>query len=295
MRGRAYVRCLALGLLQILIGSPYVCVRAAQIERCPAGASGNSQNIAVVIDSIELQEDAALTPEIRARLLDELKGKSFHASSAADTDWQGKVAQEIRTPLQDQGYFTVFVDVASGLIRALPGRLHYWITVQVESGLQCRLGEVRFENALGLTDRVLRPEIPLRKGEVFNVSSIREGLMRITRLYSRRGYVDATIEPQFAIDSDSHQIDIAFEVDPGIQYRIGAMQIRGWSAEAEEVLRSKFESGQVFDGTALNEFFVENKSVLPSGVTAENSVAIERVAHNGTVGIVFEHRACKMP
>jgi outer membrane protein assembly factor BamA len=295
MRGRTYGRCLALGLLQILIGSPYVCVRAAQIERCPASASGNSQNIAVVIDSVELQEDAALTPEIRARLLDELKGKSFHASSAADTDWQGKVAQEIRTPLQDQGYFTVFVDVASGLIRALPGRLHYWITVQVESGLQYRLGEVRFENALGLTDRLLRPEIPLRKGEVFNVSSIREGLMRITRLYSRRGYVDATIEPEFAINSEAHQIDITFKLDPGIQYRIGGVQVRGWSAATEKLLRSKFELGRVFDGVALNEFFEENKTLLPSDASAENSVRITRDAQSGMVDIVFDHRACQAP
>ncbi len=283
MRGGAYVRCLALGLLQTLIGSSYVCVHSAQVEGCPAAAAGDSQDIAIVIDSIELQEDAALTPEMRARLLYELKSKSFHASSAADTDWQGKVGQEIRTPLQDQGYFTVLVDVVSGLIRAEPHRLHYWVSVRTESGLQYRLGEVRFENALGFTDRALRPEIPL------------QSLKRIARLYNRRGYIDATIEAQFAIDSEAHQVDMTFMLDPGVQYRIGAVQVRGWSAAAEKLLRSKFEFGQVFDGTALGEFFAENKTLLPRGATAENGVTITRDVQNSTVGIVFEHRVCALP
>jgi outer membrane translocation and assembly module TamA len=295
MRGGTYVRCLALGLLQTLIGWSYVCVHSAQVEGCPAAAPGDSQDIAIVIDSIELQEDVALTPEMRARLLDELKSKSFHASSAADTDWQGKVGQEIRTPLQDQGYFTVLVDVVSGLIRAEPHRLHYWVSVRTESGLQYRLGEVRFENALGFTDRALRPEIPLQKGELFDVSSVREGLKRIARLYNRRGYIDATIEAQFAIDSEAHQVDMTFMLDPGVQYRIGAVQVRGWSAAAEKLLRSKFEFGQVFDGTALGEFFAENKTLLPRGATAENGVTITRDVQNGTVGIVFEHRVCALP
>ena len=293
MRGGTFTRGVAVASLQILISSFHVCVHAAQIEGCPAAARGDSHDIAIVIDSVELPEDAALTPEIRAHLLGELKSKSFHASSSADSNWQNEIGQEVRVQLQDQGYFKVLVDVASGLIRAEPSRLHYWVTVQVESGLQYRLGEVRFENASMFTDRALRPEVPLREGDVFSASAIREGLMRITRLYGKHGYVDTAIEPQFSIDSDVQRIDIVFRLDPGIQYRIGSVQVRGWSAAAERLVRSKFEFGQVFDATALREFFEENKKVLPSGVIAEKSVAITRDPSTGTVGIVFENRRCQ--
>jgi outer membrane protein assembly factor BamA len=117
--------------------------------------------------------------------------------------------------------------------------------------------------------------------------------MRMTRLFGKHGYVDTAIEPQFSIDSDVQRIDIVFRLDPGIQYRIGSVQVRGWSAAAERLVRSKFEFGQVFDTTALREIFEENKKLLPSGVTAENSVAITRDPSTGTVGIVFENRRCQ--
>jgi outer membrane translocation and assembly module TamA len=295
MLGEMRCCCLALGLVQTLFWSTSVCGHPIQDDGCAAQSPSDPQPLAIAIDSVEFQADEVLTPEIRARLIDELKGGSFHASSAADTDWQAEVRQKILTPLQDQGYFKTVVDITSGLIRADPGRLHYWVTVQVESGTQYRLGEVRFENVAELSDRALRPEIPLRNGELFNVSSIREGLKRITSLYGSRGYIDATIEPQFAIDSQSHQIDITFKVAPGIQYRIGPVQIRGWSAEAEKLFRSKFEWGQVFDWTALSEFFAENKTVLRSGATLENNVTLVRDAHNGRVGINFERRPCHAP
>jgi outer membrane protein assembly factor BamA len=295
MRGGTYGRCLALGLLQALIWLPSICAQSNQDDGCPAVSLASPQAATIVIDSMEFKGDAALTPKSLVRWRDELKRRSFHASSAADTDWRDQVGEEVRTLIQDEGYFQVLVDVAAGLIRAEPDRLHYWLTVRVDSGPQYRLGEVRFENGAELADRTLRPQFPLRKGELFNVSSIREGLSRITRLYGSRGYIDATIEPQFDIDSEAHQINITFKFDPGVQYRIGAVQIRGWSVEVEKLLRSKFASDQVFDSTALSEFFAENKTLLPGDATLERNVTLVRDAHNGRVGIDFERVACQTP
>jgi outer membrane translocation and assembly module TamA len=290
-----YARCVAFGLIQILLSFSGVSVHAAQVEGCRAAAPIDSQDVVIVIDSVELQDEPALTPEIRARLLKDLKQGDLHASSAADLDWRNELGEKARLALQDQGYFTVSVDINSGLISAEGQRLHYWIALQITSGPQYRLGEVRFENASIFPDRLLKPEISLREGEVFNASAIREGLTKITRLYGNRGYIDATIEPRFSLDDEARRIDIIFRLEPGAQYRIGAVQVRGWSSAAEKLLRSKFEFGQVFDLTALNEFLAENKTLLPSGATEENSVTIQRDPHGGTIDIVFEYRSCQTP
>lgn len=295
MHGGRYVRCLTLGLLQSLISSSAVFPYWIQDEGCRPLQPGDSRSTSVAIDSLEFAEDAALTPEMRTRLVDEIKHRHFHASSSADADWQRELEQEIRTPFQEQGYFRVLVDLTSGLIRAELHRLHYWVAVHIESGPQYRLGEVRFENALGFTNQVLRPEIPLQERDLFNVSSVRQGLRRITSMYGRYGYVDATIEPRFDIDDESHRIDMTLKVDVGAQYTVGTLTIHGLDAPSEKLLRSKLEVGGVFDGTAVNEFFETNRASLPSGITAENGVTIGRDSANHTVNIVFEHRVCATP
>lgn len=295
MRHGTYVRCLTLGLLHILIWSSSVCAQSNQGDGCPAHSPADPQSAAIVIDSIEFQEGTGLKPDIRTRLVDELKHRGFHATSAADTDWQSELRNEIRVPLEEQGYFKVVVDVTSGLVRAEPHRLHYWVSIRTESGPQFHLGEVRFENATEFNENVLREQLPMQRGDLFSAPKVREALDNIRRLYLKRGYIEFTAELTTDIDSNARRIDLTFKVDPSVQYRVGAVEIRGLNAAAEKVLRSKLETGQVFDGTVLNEFFTANGALLPSGMSLQNGVTFARDVQGRTVNVVFEHRVCPMP
>jgi len=248
-----------------------------------------------VIDSLEFQEDAGLTPEMRGRLVDELTHRGFHASSAEDTDWQNELRDEIRTPLQEQGYFKASVDFTSGLIRAEPHRLHYWVSVRTKSGPQYLLGEVRFENVAGFAENVLRPTLPMLQGKLFSAPKVREGLDTLRRLCGRLGYFDFTAEPVTSIDENARRIDLILKLEVGAQYRVGAFAIHGFDSEAEKFLKSKFEVGQVFDATAVHEFFRANRAPWLSGIHAENGLTVARDASSGTVGLVFEHRLCVWP
>jgi len=265
---------------------------SSQDEGRPVVQAQGSTGIAIAIDSLEFEENAALTPEVRARLVNEVKNKHFQASSAADTDWQGELREEIRAPFEEQGYFKIVVDFTSGLIRAEPHRLHYWVAVHMQTGPQYHLGEVRFENASGFTDKVLRAQVPLQQGDLFSVPKVREGLDNLRRLYVKLGYIDFTTEAQTDIDDNAHRIDLTLRLNPGAQYRIGALTVRGFDPATEKILRSKLEIGQVFDAAAVHEFFKANSTSLPSSTTEENGVTIARDAQRGTVGVVFEQRVC---
>jgi hypothetical protein len=295
MRHGKYVRCLALGLLQTLVWSSFVCAQSNQDDGCPAHSLVDPQSAVIVIDSIEFQEGTGLTPDIRTRLVDELKHRSFHASSPADTDWQSELRDEIRVPLEEQGYFKIVVDVTSGLVRAEPHRLHYWVSVRTESGPQFHLGEVRFENATEFSENVLIAQLPMQRGDLFSAPKVREALDNIRRLYLKRGYIAFTSELITDIDSNAHRIDLTVKVDPSVQYRVGAVEIRGLNAPAEKLLRSKLETGQGFDGTVLNEFFTANGALLPSGMSLQNGVTIARDVQGRMVNVVFEHRVCPTP
>jgi len=281
-----------LGLLQGLVCSPSGFPQSSQDEGCPVVQAQGSTGIAIAIDSLEFEENAALTPEVRARLIDWSKKKDFHASSAADTDWQSELWEEIRTLFEEQGYFKVVVDFTSGLIRAEPHRLHYWVAVHIKSGPQYHLGEVRFESASGFTETALRAQVPLQEGDLFRVMKVREGLDNLRRLYGKLGYIDFTTEPQIDNDDSVHRIDLTLRFSLGAQYRIGALTVRGFDTATEKILRSKLEIGQVFDATAVHEFFKANGASLPSGTTEENGVRIARDLQTGTLSVVFEQRVC---
>jgi hypothetical protein len=295
MRGGTYIYCVPLVLLQALTWSSSACAQFIRDKGCPADPQVNSQRAAIVIESLEFDEEVSPAPEIRARLVEEFKQRGFHANSAADRDWEGELGEEIRTAFQDQGYFRVIVDPTFGLIRAEASRLHYWVSVQVESGPQYRLGEVRFENTAGFTEKVLRPQLPLQQGDLFSASQVRKGLENLTRLYSKVGYIDFTMEAQFDIRDETLRIDLTLRLDAGPKYNVGSLGIYGFDGGTERLLRTTFEVGQVLDGTAVHEFFKANSASLLSGTSEVNGVTIERNTQDATVDIVFTNRLCGTP
>ena len=286
------LRFMMLGLIFPLLGSLSVHGQSNRGEGCPAYSTANPQSVAVAVDSVEFEADAELTPEIRARLVDDFKHGNFHAGSSIDMDWQHGLANQARLLLQEQGYFRALVDVSTGLIRAEARRLHYWVSVKAESGPQYRLRRVKFENAMEFSESKLRTQLHLEEGDLFNVSKVREALGNLGRLYGRLGYIDFTTEVQTDLDEDVHRIDLTLKLDVVTQYRVRSVTIHGFGSAVEKALVSKFEAGQIFDGTAINDFFKANSAALPKGTSLENGLAIVRDVQNGAVDLVFEPHGC---
>ena len=286
------LRFMMLGLIFPLLWSLSVHGQSNREEGCPAYSTANPQSVAVAVDSVEFEADAGLTPEIRARLVDDFKHGNFHASSSIDMDWQHGLANQARLLLQEQGYFRALVDVSAGLIRAEARRLHYWVSVKAESGPQYRLRRVKFENAMEFSESKLRMQLHLEEGDLFNVPKVREALGNLGRLYGRLGYIDFTTEVQTDLDEDVHRIDLTLKLDVATQYRVRSVTIHGFGSAVEKALTSKFEAGQIFDGTAINDFFKANSAALPKGTSLENGLAIVRDVQNGAVDLVFEPHGC---
>jgi len=261
-------------------------------EECPAFSIANPQSVSVVIDSVEFQPEPGLTPEMRALLVDDFRHGNFVANSAADMDWREGLAEKVRFALQEQGYFKALVDITSGLIRAEAKDLHYWVSVQAESGPQYRLRKVKFANATEFSESKLRTQLQLEEGDLFSVPKVREALGNLGRLYGRLGYIDFTTEVQTDIDEEVHSIDLTLKLDVAKQYRVRSVTIHGFDTAVEKRLRSKFVAGQIFDSTAVNDFFKTNSAALPKDTSAENGLAIVRDLKNGAVDLVFEPRKC---
>ncbi|MGC1904843.1 MAG: Clp protease N-terminal domain-containing protein [Candidatus Acidiferrum sp.] len=117
-------------------------------------------------------------------------------------------------------------------------------------------------------------------GEPFDLSRIREAIESIARLYSTKGYIDATVEPRMDIDDEKRQINLTMRVTEEAQYHVGTVEILGLKNGPRNRLMDRLEPGRVFDASVLQGFLDEN----------ERNVSVHRHTQDCTVDIVLDVR-----
>jgi outer membrane protein assembly factor BamA len=288
-----YLRLSSAALIASLI-TP--CLSNATPQKCD-GASlppiDAPQEIKVSIASVEFQGGDALPDEIRTQLIRNVEKQEFSiVPGAPDTDWVSELNEVVvREVLAKEGYFMAQTQTTPYLIRAEAHLLRYAVRIEVKSGLQYRLGKVQFVDVTAFTQDDLRKEARLATGEIFDVAKIREAIESIVKLYSARGYIDATVEPQLNIDDEKPEIDLVMKLSEEAQYRVGAIEILGGEEKTMSRLVALLEPGEIFDGTMLRSFFEENPSLRLNGASLEQNVKIRRRTRDRRVDITLDVRS----
>ena len=168
--------------------------------------------------------------------------------------------------------------------------------ISSESGLQYRLGALTVgpadsEKVLSLKPQALRSEFRLQTNEILNVGEVRNGLSRLTKIYCKFGFIDVTTEPDFKIDDAKRTIDVAILVEEGRQYFVNDVQFWGVDAKLETRLRRKLPRGSwLFNSAVLENFFKENRFVLPADASPGDNVEFHRDTKGATVALLFDFR-----
>ena len=255
-------------------------------------AATNSQKIKIIVETVEFPSDDQLSDVQRAQITAKIQKEDLRiAPNEPDDSWVGNL-EVIRDVLQDQGYLKAYLEMTPHLIKAGPNERHYAVTVQVQSGLQYRLGTVRFENAKVFGSDELRKTIELQEGDLFAAAKIRTGRGRIGKLYTTEGYIDATPEPDFFIHAENNRIDLVLKIDEAKQYRVGTVEIFGLNSSVEDALKKIIQPGQVFDEATFNKLLNERKSLLPSEGSLDRGIQIRRDLAKATVDLVLDFRNC---
>jgi outer membrane protein assembly factor BamA len=100
----------------------------------------------------------------------------------------------------------------------------------------------------------LRSLVPLRDGDILDVSNLREAFDALKKLYASSGWIDFTPTPNFDIDDDLRRVDLTLELDQEHRYRVGRINILGENPPAEKILRSMFKTGEPFNRYLLSQF-----------------------------------------
>jgi outer membrane protein assembly factor BamA len=269
----------------------------AQSQECidtHSSTPAAAQEIKINIVGVEFRGEDPLSDGIRAKLVNDIQSTSFSVEpGASDSDWVLELDEVgITGFLRDQGYFKAKTETTPYMISAEPRRRSYVVAVRIESGPEYRLGEIQFANVTAFAPAELRKQARLAEGEIFDVSKIRDAIESIDRLYSARGYIDTTVEPQTKINDQTQQIDLVMKLNESEQYRVGAVEIHGLETKAENLLKPLLEHGRVFDGTSVPRFLEENRHLLPTDASPERNIRVRRDVRNSTVDIVLDFRRC---
>jgi outer membrane protein assembly factor BamA len=202
----------------------------------------------------------------------------------------------VRVALQNRGYFKATPAAKLTTTDTQGTEVSVAAIISAEPGPQYRAGDIRVESADGsslqFSPAVLRGLIPLQTGDLFSVGAIRTGLDNLRRAYVREGYVDMTAEPVLDIDEADETIDMVIKVDQQVQYHIGSIELLGVNAASQhKLLESLPKSGEIFDGTRMEDFFKVNRATLPPDVSGDD-VNVSRDLKPRTVAILFDLRTC---
>ena len=290
---------LGYGVLALFVGQGSVSPVSAQSNACPPIAEDQPRGIDVILDQVELHGNP-LSDSDTAALVRDIEQTHFTASNTTDDDWDNEIMEvPIRGTLLDNGYFRVLIEGSPYLIRAAGDGLHYGLRVEIESGPQHRLGDVRLVNVredkpLALSETMLRQQIELQTGDLFSVSKIRRAIKNITTLYGSKGFIDMVPAPEFRIREDS-RVDLIFRIDEGPRYRIAEVVVLGLEPGAGRQLQLPQSAGDYFSSDLWRTFFRDNQSRFRRGATFESAMSIFRNTRDSIVQLALDFTACPQP
>lgn len=263
---------------------------ADEIRDMKATGAEETPKTKASVDDVRIEGTTHLPYDVQRQLTISILETEF---AGEPDNWLGELEEVgIRGFLRDQGYFQATSRAKAELVSGDATHKHFRLAIQVDAGPQYRLEGIRFEGDKAFSEEELRPLVPLREGEVFDVSKVREGLDAIYRNYGSKGFVDATSEPSTEVDEARGRISLTIKVDEQQQYRVGRFEILGLDQALESQLKSILKPDEIYNSKLVYDFFREHREVLPSDVWPE-SMRINRDTRAGRLSGVFDLRTCQ--
>jgi hypothetical protein len=278
-----------LNLLPLVLGIGMSSVIRAQVS---------TDSPKVVIDEVDLQGAIHLPGTVKEQLVAFLRHRKYEENS----DWIGDVEDRVGRAETDgwpdrenQGYLGFSVQARWKTLGLEPGLLHVLVIINLDEGQQKRLKAITFRYvgahlvSAAPDSGDLRKLIPLNDGEVYNRDEFRAGLDAVALAYNERGFIDLTSNVEMQVDQANQTVAIFVDLNEGQQYRWGNFQVIGLDPKIETLLRSQLRAGSLVNPKLIEDFYRDNKSLLPVGVSPQG-VKWQPHPEGATVDLTFDFR-----
>lgn len=159
-----------------------------------------------------------------------------------------EAVERARAAWLDRGYFEAKTTGKVINVRRLPAGQSISVQVQVDEGLQYRLGEITFKGNRAIRDTVLlRGFFPIKDGDIFSRVKVAEGLENLRRAHGELGYLNFTSVPETLVDDQRLVISLVVDIDEGKQFHDGSVKIIGLDESARQEILKGFPIGQIYN------------------------------------------------
>ena len=137
----------------------------------------------------------------------------------------------------------------------ISGELQAGQSLQDLSGYRLAAFEITGETAFP-PDKLIA-EFPIRAGDTFDNTRIKEGLESIRHLFEEAGYIDFTYIPSFNCDEKAKTVAVSLNLWQGEQYYIHRITFSGDLPESDREIRASMSAlglveGQIFRPSLLD-------------------------------------------
>ena len=148
-----------------------------------------------------------------------------------------------------RGYANIQIKRAQGGL--LADRSGFALTFEIDEGTRYKLRDVSFTSQITDIDvSKFRDDIPLEKGDWYNVKGLEQGLLNVTNSLGNLGYAFVDVRPQVTPDTDSNELDIEISIGEGRKNYIERIEVVNNSRTRETVIRRELE---VVEGDPYNQ------------------------------------------
>lgn len=176
------------------------------------------------------------------------------------------------------------------------------ITVNISEGERYRVAGVDITGELIEDKTKLLETIKIGKSEFFSQKTLREDILKLTDIYSEKGFAFAEIKPQLDRNPAGKQVTITITIHKGPLVHINRIIIKGNTQTRDKVIRRELEveEGGIFNSKALRTShqrlqrldFFENINLSPEPTIEENLMDIileakEKATGKFSVGVGY--------
>jgi len=148
-----------------------------------------------------------------------------------------------------RGYAYIQIKRAQGGL--LADRSGFALTFEIDEGTRYKLRDVSFTSQITDIDvSKFRDDIPLEKGDWYNVKGLEQGLLNVTNSLGNLGYAFVDVRPQVTPDTDSNELDIEISIGEGRKNYIERIEVVNNSRTRDTVIRRELE---VVEGDPYNQ------------------------------------------
>jgi outer membrane protein insertion porin family len=192
----------------------------------------------------------------------------------------------IRRRLVNQGFRSARVD---SRLASEAESADMVVIFDVKEGPRSIISNVAIKGNAVITSSELRETVPINDDDPFSVTKLREGTQNIKKLYSDRGYLDATVDPDI-MDLPDDRVRVVYNVTEGSRSVASEVLITGQTKTREDSIRRflAFKPGDTLTPEVVRR---TQRDLYATGAFSEVNIRTESVggddanARRVTVGV----------